>query len=228
MANPNTIPYLRYQEIQTPDASIANSFKQAWNMGSYTTALNILVNNAQQLTGKTLNANAVAKIANSLVTLQSRYDIDTRQFLAAGLDHFQMVTDSIRNLQAYSSTATYVLFNFVLYNNDLYMALDEVPVGTLPTDTRHWLKFDLQGEQGDAAIQGVLKYAWSDTTNYIKNDIVVYNNIVYIALQSTTGNVPPTSPSYWVVLYKAIRQGIEVVDELPVSPAKGTIWFLTQ
>lgn len=228
MDNPNTIPYRRYQEIQVSDTSIADSFKQSWDTSNYATALTILTSNAQQLSGKTLNAEAVAKIANGLVTVQSRYDIATRQFLTSGLDHFQMVVDSIRNLQTYSPTMVYVLFNFVWYDNDLYMALGDVPVGNLPTDTTYWLKFDLKGEQGSANIQGVLKHGWSGTTDYVKNDIVVYGNVVYMALQNTRGDTPSTSPNYWAVLYKDVRQGIEVVDELPNSPVKWSIWFLKQ
>lgn len=226
MANPNTIPYLRYQEIQTSDVSVTNSFKQAWDTSNYTTALNILVNNVQQLTGKTLNANAVAKIANGLVTLQAKYDTATRQFLAAGLDHEQLLLDSIQNLQEYDETADYVLFNFVLYDDEIYMALDDVPVGTLPTDEDYWLYVGLKGEQGAGAIQGAVKYNWSSTTNYVQNDIVVYNNIVYIALQNSRGRTPSTSSTYWGVIYKPNKQGLEVVDELPEAPMKGTIWFL--
>lgn len=228
MANPNTIPYLHYQEIQTSDASVANSFKQAWHTGNYRTALNILVNNAQQLMGKTLNADAMAKIANGLITIQSRYDIDTRQFLVAGLDHVQFLIDNIQNLQEYDETADYVLFNFVLYDDELYMALNDVPVGTLPTDEDYWLYVGLKGERGAPAVQGVVKYNWSSTTNYVQNDIVVYNNIVYIALQNNRGRNPSTSLTYWSVIYKPNKQGLEVVDELPEAPMKGTIWFLTQ
>lgn len=40
---------------------------------------------------------------------------------------------------------------------------------------------------------------WSDTTQYCKNAFVTYNGSGYVALQSTLGNQPDTSPTYWLL-----------------------------
>jgi hypothetical protein len=39
---------------------------------------------------------------------------------------------------------------------------------------------------------------WVNTTTYNKNDIVEYLDITYVALQTTIGNQPSTSPSQWL------------------------------
>ena len=42
MPNPNTLSWYHYQDIQIPDVSLRNQFKQLWNVGNYTSALNLL------------------------------------------------------------------------------------------------------------------------------------------------------------------------------------------
>jgi len=41
---------------------------------------------------------------------------------------------------------------------------------------------------------------WITTTTYATNAVVYYNDILYIALQATTGNIPSSSPTYWQLL----------------------------
>jgi len=39
--------------------------------------------------------------------------------------------------------------------------------------------------------------AWSNTTGYLKDDVVMYNAAYYVALRATTGGQPASSPSDW-------------------------------
>ncbi len=47
-----------------------------------------------------------------------------------------------------------------------------------------------------ASTGGGSKGAYSGTTAYVTNDLVTYNGSAYIALGSTTGNLP-TNTTYW-------------------------------
>jgi hypothetical protein len=38
---------------------------------------------------------------------------------------------------------------------------------------------------------------WNSVTTYATNDIVVYNGVIYIALQNSLNRVPPANPTYW-------------------------------
>ena len=43
---------------------------------------------------------------------------------------------------------------------------------------------------------------WSNTTNYTTGDIVTYNNQVWLAIADSIGQIPASSPLYWVQTYK--------------------------
>ena len=57
MANPNNLPYLRYQDIQIPDVQLRTQFQQFFQTGNYVEAISILSGNAAQLQGKAFIAN---------------------------------------------------------------------------------------------------------------------------------------------------------------------------
>lgn len=106
---------------------------------------------------------------------------------------------------AYSSVTTYSPRNIVSYQGSSYINT-ATSLNVLPTDSSKWKLIASQGLQGikgdpgDKGDTGSVSEAWqgayNNTKAYVKGNLTSYNGRVYIALQSTTGNLP-TNNSYW-------------------------------
>lgn len=95
---------------------------------------------------------------------------------------------------------------------------------TLPTtENTQWLLFARSGTAGV-----VDRGAYSGSTAYEANDIVLNNGSTWIALQPTTGNAPPVLPtesnSYWRLLARKGTDGTGTGDV--VGPASSTNGYL--
>lgn len=223
MANPNIIPYLHYQDIQIPDVAIRTQFKTYWNQAQYAQAINLLTSSG--LSGKAYLAEVINTLTNGVNYLESQYDTNVTGFLASALNHYQFLIDSFKSRYVWNAGVSYILFNFVTYNNESYMALGDVPVGTPPTDDTYWLQLNLLGDKGDKGIDVNLRYNWSNSLTYNVNDVVVYNNTLYVAIANNTNITPGTDSNTWIVFVDFAKGTIAVSLTAPTSPTEGVIWL---
>jgi hypothetical protein len=93
----------------------------------------------------------------------------------------------------YSGATAYVIGDVVLQNGSSWIARVNTtgnPPPTLPTTSNtQWFLLSAAGNGF------VFKGAYSGATAYVKDDVVLFNNSTWIALQSTTGNAPPALPT---------------------------------
>lgn len=228
MANPNTIPYYRYQDIQIPDVELKAQFDQYITQGNYQQALNLLADNSEQLEqGKAYVADAINRLTEGLVTLETEYFNNTTVFLSNLTTQYQTLIDNFRKRSTWTSTGVYLQNNFVIYNSRIYYALSDVPQGTVPTNTTYWLNLGLQGEQGAAGLNVVMRYNWNSNSVYQVNDLVVYDGIIYVALQQNNNSIPSENPDDWLVFLTLNAAQIYVNDVAPSAYVNDTIWFQT-
>ena len=64
MPNPNTIPWLHYQDIQIPDYNLQQLFMQYYKQGQHQEALSLLAGNSAQLKGKAFIASTINTIVS--------------------------------------------------------------------------------------------------------------------------------------------------------------------
>ena len=108
------------------------------------------------------------------------------------------------------------MYNFVVYDKQVYMCLKQ-STGNLPTDTEYWVLIGLRGEIGATSINVQLKDVWDKTVSYVVNDVVTYENIMYIALKANTNVQPDTTPSTWQVFMKFPRARVIVSETEPTD-----------
>lgn len=228
MPNPNTIPYWRYQDIQISDVTLQQQFVQYMNSGQYTEALSLLTTNEEQLQGKAYIANAINIIINAIMDLENYYHTGVTIFLSNLAIQYNTLVSNLRNRSTWNSNIQYTPYNFVTYNQEVYMCIEQPPVGTLPTNINYWLYVGLRGNQGDPGVDVTMRYGWSGQTIYSPNDLVVYNNNIYVALVANTGVAPSTNPSTWLLFLQIDKGEINVGTVAPSNPADNTIWFQTQ
>lgn len=227
MPNPNKIDVLRYQDIQIPDVQLRTEFNRRVSLGQYQEALNLLDDNAAQLKGKAYIAETVNKIAMGIYELEGKFNQGVLIYLSNLAMKFSDLIDNMNNAGGWSATKQYEPYNFVIYNQELYMCFDMPPVGTETTDTNYWLKMGLRGEKGASGVNVTNKYEWNKSATYEINDLVTYKNNIYVALAKNSGSAPDSSSSNWMMFLSYGQGQIYVGTNAPSNPVANTVWFHT-
>ena len=229
MANPNSLfPWLKYQDIQIADIALRTQFESYMSVGNYSQALRLLSDNQSQLQGKVWIGDSIKTLVNGIITLESLYNDNVIKFLSDLSETLQSLVDNYRNVGTWIVGNEYKELNFVAYDNEMYMALQDVPVNTPITDTNYWLYVGLRGEQGAAGVNVRQQYDYSSGKAYNINDLVVYQGQIYVALKSNT-NVLPTNSDTWLLYERVVKANIYVSNVAPTEELiNGKIWFKTQ
>ena len=212
----------RLQDIQLNDLTLRSQYYNYFLNGQIDEAKNLISNNTQ-LNGKVVNANMLNNLINSIDELQQLFFTDVINVLDNHLSGYQVSIDELIFMSTFDVTIQYEINNFVLYNDDIYYCYSKPTIGTLPTDTTKWIYLGLQGDVGNPALGVNYVGAWESTKTYAKNQMVVYNNMLYIALQ-TNSNAQPTNVTYWLPSISVEYQNIFVSETEPSNIKEGNIW----
>lgn len=226
MPNPNTLPYYHYQDIQIPDVALQTQFMQYVKNGQYTEALSLLTTNATQLWGKSYIADTINTIMSGVLELEDYFHSGVTLFLTNLSNQYNTLISNFKMAGTWNSSSNYIPYNFVFYNQELYMCIQE-NTNTIPTNTSYWLYLGLQGKQGVPGINVNMKYTWKASNNYQTNDLVVYNNNVYVALVANSGVTPGTDENTWLLFWASEEGQIYVGLTAPTMPIQNTIWMQT-
>lgn len=225
--NPNTIPWLHYQDIQIPDVTIKKQFNQYMLNGQYTEAIDLLDTNEHQLKGKAFIADTITKIINGVIDLQDRFNTGVNLYLSNLASQYMIMINNLNKKGQWNALVQYVPYNFVVYQNDIYMAVQFVPIGTLPTDEEYWLYLGLRGIDGVPGTDVIMRYEWQSNRQYELNDVVSYRGNLYVAIKSNTGIIPGSDEETWLTFLLVTEGGINVGMNPPDIQIENTIWFKT-
>lgn len=229
MANPNSLfPWLKYQDIQIADVTLRTQFESYMSVGNYSQALSLLSNNQSQLQGKAWIGDTINTLVNGIISVESLYNDNVIKFMSDLSVTLQSLVDNYRNAGTWIVGNKYKEMNFVAYDNEIYMALQDVPANTPITDTNYWLYIGLRGMQGASGVNVRQQYDYSSGKAYSINDLVVYQGQLYVALKSNIG-VLPTNSDTWLLYQRVIKATIHVSNIAPTEYlVNGKIWFKTQ
>lgn len=227
MANPNTIPYYRYQDIQIPDVTIRQQFENNMSQGQYSQGLALLENNAEQLSGKAFIADLVNALSNGILTLEQLFEEGVVQYLSQLQTNNQILIDNLKKIGMWNINSLYKQNNFVVYNNLIYFCIKDTIANIQITDTNYWLQLGLRGLTGAPGLDVVMRYNWSQTANYQVNDVVVYDGNFYVCIEPNS-NIFPTSPYYWQPFLDINKAEIYVGPNPPTKLSDNTVWIQTE
>lgn len=229
MPNPNKLfSWLKYQDVQIPDLTLRSQFQTLMQSGNYNQALLLLSNNRQRLQEKAWIGDSINTIVTGILAVENLYGNNVIKYLSDLTESLQSLVDNYRNYGTWIIGNEYKKMNFVAYNNEIYMALQDVPANTSITDTNYWLYVGLRGEQGASGVNVRQQYDYSPTKSYGINDIVVYQGQMYVAIKANTGSLP-TDNNNWLLYEKVIKATIYVNSTAPTDNLiEGKIWFKTQ
>lgn len=182
----------RVQDIVTSDEELKNSYSQNFVNRRYSNAFNILENNSQ-LNSKKFTADKINLISTLLSTLQNYYQNDVGYILDELKDKVQIIIDNYILMGEWDSSKVYQIYNFVNYNNYLYMYINNNKTsGNLPSNSNYWVRIDLKGANGAYGTGLNLEYIWDSEKLYQPLDVVYYNDKLWVALVKNK-NTPPST-----------------------------------
>lgn len=215
----------RVQDIHYQDATLRHQYVEYCKAGNYTSAGNLLLGNPQ-LDTKALMANLFNAIADELTTLQGYYTDNVTTPMENLLMAFNLLVANFKDLQDWEAATTYERYMFVHYQGDVYMYINETAgVAHLPTDTTYWALIGLRGEQGAGDTGLNLRYNWSSDLVYNPLDVVYYNNVLWVAKLTSTGQTPQVGSQYWLSMIENTPAKIYSSVEEPTDKFIGQIWI---
>ena len=215
----------RVQDIQISDASLKAQYISYFLEGNYSEMLNLIANNPQ-LDYKAFVANIMNDVATILSTLQNNYQTNVPDYLAVLTTEFDTRVGQFKDFDEWDSSVEYSLYNFVDYNGDIYMYInDTASVGNAPGNTTYWLLIGLRGAQGAPGVGLNLRYDWSSVVNYNPLDLVFYNNASWVAKAANLNQAPSITSQYWEIFAKHESVGIESSTTQPTKRYLGQIWL---
>lgn len=229
MPNPNTLSWTHYQDIQVDDIELRQQFENLMKAGQYSQALTLLSTYGDELNGKAYVADTINKIATGILDLESRYNTSVTIYLSNLSLVYSNLINNFRKRGNWISSQQYAPYNFVVYNQELYMCFQAPPIGTEPTNTSYWVMFNIRGASGEPGVNVNMKYDWVSTSTYSPNDLVVYNTNIWVALKSNTGVTPGSTGSEdtWLLFLKVEPGRIYVGITPPELPGNNAVWFQT-
>ena len=180
----------RVQNVTLSAKPYVDLYNQYYSQGDFDNA-NKVINDHPELLTMMLNMNLVNQIIDEIKATQRTFKDDVESYI------FTIV--KIKG--TFSKSTKYTKYNIVYFENLPYMAIaDDIPIGTLPTNLTYWYPLAIKGEQGESGLGLSPRGAWNDSTQYYKDDMVAYNNILWAALADNINYIPNESSSMWLKL----------------------------
>lgn len=203
----------RWQDLSLSNRNLMQQFSQYFREGYFSQALALIMNN-DDIDSESVAPICFNMIHTALEYLQNLYYNAVEVKLAEDEQLFQTMLNNYINKKEYQADVQYEMYNFAVYDKQVYMCLKQ-STGNLPTDTEYWVLIGLKGEVGATSIDVQLKNVWNKTVSYAINDVVTYENIMYIALKANINVQPDTTPSTWQVFMKFPRARVIVSEVMP-------------
>lgn len=219
----NNIDIDKIQDINLSNSQNRQDFRDYMFVDEVELAQSVLNNNASLKTHY-ISPASMNKIRSAILLLEGYYYTNVEDFLNNLVNALQENIDDLINRDTYMSTNTYFPGNFVYYNNELYLCIKLVS-SIEPTNTEYWVKLGLRGIAGSIGLGVTYIGEWSSAVEYSEKDMVAYNNNIYIAKTSNSGQVPGVSNSYWLLALETSERSIKVSQEEPPLIWTGDYWW---
>ena len=189
--------------------------------------LSFLINNSNQLSGKSFISDLINILSSNILSLENYYYDNVPIFLSDLASQYFNLINNFISKGTWINTNIYVPFNFVIYNDNIYMCIQQTNENTLITDTQYWVELNLLGNKGAPGMDVNMRYYWNNNNTYNVNDLVVYDNNIYVALEQNSNVIPGTNLDVWGIFITTTPGKINVGNTAPENPVDNEIWFET-
>lgn len=217
---------IRYQDIQISDKKIKDEYCRLISEDKIDEAKDYLETNIDQIKEKTLNNIAYNELIQEIIRIE-RFYFDYKDGIDYKVEQFENDISNIKDCGDYNSEEIYYENNFVHNNDEVYFCIKDATVGITLDNQEYWIKLDLKGRNGDVIKLGIKnKGSWNTSVTYSKNDLVIYDNMIYVSkTNNNIGNNPKTSTTNWLSGTDSNYQNIWIGDEEPTNAIIGDLWL---
>lgn len=210
------------------DGAAVTGYQQAMQQGNYTLAQQYFsqITNGNQ---KIIDATKMNTLMDTCVALQRFYLTDIEPYIEIKQQEWEEKVDKFTYCGVYSSSTSYYKNNFVFTTVDgvdeVFICIQDAPVGTPVTNTTYWRQLTIRGEQGASGITLTFRYTWDSSQTYYLNDVVTYNGSVWACVIQNNNQPPNSSSTYWQLIYTAQQEIYPFSSSTPASSQVGSLWF---
>lgn len=224
----NKDSFTQFLDILSTDGALIKEYKDAVSSGNQTVAMQKL----QQIPAyrrKLLTAEDLNKFADAVVALERFYGTDITSYVNTKQSQWQSILNQFTYKGNFSSSYIYQRNNYVTFgvgsDKNLYIALQDVPQGIVPTNPTYWRKFSVKGIPGEPGIGISFSGEWEANISYILDNCVQYDGSLWIALQSSTNQIPVDGGSYWKKITDIGQAGYPLSQNQPSDQKQNDLWF---
>ena len=204
------------------------SYYDNMNANNISAAVSILENN-KSLSNQLIYAQNVNLLIDAVNEreLEPKRDID--YFLENLRLYFEDMINNTKVINEWDSQTQYYSHNFVYYQNKSYFVFTRAnpPIGTLPTDTSYWIEYDIKGEKGYGGFKNLnFLRNWDNTISYKVQDVVVYQNKLWMAVANNKNYAPNLNHYPWALIsLPDTPNKTPIQSSRPVGYNIGDFWF---
>lgn len=218
-------------DMTSSDGALMTQYQTAMQNGDFTTARTVL-SQIPNSNNKILDALKMNTLFDTTVALERFYQTNVEPYIEEKQQEWEQLvalfTANFAYKGSYISGQNYQQNNIVSSVNpltgdtNLYIAIQNNS-GPL-TDSTLWRVLTIKGTQGLSGEGLTFMGAWDSNTPYNENDVVTYQNTLWMALQTNTDQNPTSTTGYWQNYGNFPVLSISVSSTLPTQSI-GDFWF---
>lgn len=218
-------------DMNSSDGALMAQYQTAMQNGDFATARTVLTQ-IPNYNNKILDSVKINTLFDTTVALERFYQTNVEPYIEEKQQEWEQLvalfTANFSYKGPYISGQTYQQNNIVSAVNpstgstNLYIALqnNSAPL----TDTSSWRVLTIQGVQGLSGQGLTFMGAWDSSTAYNENDVVTYQNDLWVASQANTNQDPTSTTGYWQNYGNFPITSIVVSSAQPTQSI-GDFWF---
>lgn len=222
---------VEFLDVTQSDATLLTQYQTAIQNGDFTLAATYLqqISNYAQ---KIVNATRLNQIGDAVEAIETYYKSNIQSYITTKQAEWLSVATNFVYKGTYSDITQYTKDNMVFYTNNgidyIYICIaTPSTVGILPTNSTYWQQLTIQGLKGTANTT-TTSYAgvWDSATAYIANQIVEYNNQLWLCTTANSNQAPTSSSTYWSNIMSLTQQIIYPMQTTqPTGQIVGEWWY---
>lgn len=224
--------FVEMTDVNSSDGALLTQYQTAMQAGDFATARAALAQ-IPNVNNKIIDSVKMNTLFDTCIALERFYNSDIQPYVAQKQAQWEAIvntfTDNFEYVGVYTQGTSYLQNNLVSttdadtgYGN-IYIAVQN---NTAPlSDATSWRLLTVQGTQGPSGTGLTFMGAWDNTQTYGTNDVVAYDDSLWLSLQSNTNQTPMAGSAYWANYGAFQMSNIIVAEDEPASQATGDFWF---
>lgn len=223
--------FQQWLNITATDGPLIKQYMEAMEAGN-TTLANQILSQIPSGTQKIIKANDLNKMVQALLAVERFYGTDVEDYIADKQQEWTDIIDQFTYQGNWNNGTAYLKNNMVSYTiygiKYIYIAISNVPIGTIPTNTQYWRIITIQGQRGISGAGLSYRQEWNVSSLYNTNDAVTYSGALWMAINNSQGQEPVSGSSYWKLIMSLATTTYPIQDTQPTNQIPGELWFNTQ